>query len=60
MKINYCKTGLAVTFTLFCATTCWAGPPAPPSIPSTPVGGAESSALTMIAIAAYGLWKSRK
>ena len=38
-------------------STCWGGPPGPPS---TPVGNAEVSALTVGAIAAYGYWKNRK
>ncbi|MBU5614088.1 hypothetical protein [Geomonas azotofigens] len=41
-------------------TASWAGPPPPPSIPSTPVGNAEMSAVTMVAVAAYGFWKMRK
>lgn len=44
-------------------TASWAGPPPPPnlqSIPATPVGNAEVSAFTIAAVAAYGLWKSRK
>jgi hypothetical protein len=50
-------TALAI---LNICTTCWAGPPGPPSIPSTPVGNAEVSAATIIAVAAYGYWKNRK
>jgi hypothetical protein len=45
------------------ATASWAGPPPPPviqAIPSTPVGGTEATIATTIAIAAYGIWKSRK
>ncbi|QWV94734.1 hypothetical protein KP004_06035 [Geomonas oryzisoli] len=41
-------------------SSCWAGPPAPPVIPATPVGSAEMSAVTVAAVAAYGFWKSRK
>ena len=41
-------------------STVWAGPPLPPSIPATPVGNAEMSALTVAAVAAYGYWKMRR
>lgn len=64
------KTGLrAVTETLGFAAlgilafsaACWGGPPLPPSsIPATPVGNAEVSAITVAAVAAYGFWKSRR
>lgn len=36
---------------------CW-GPPGPP--PTTPVGNAEMSALTIAGMAAYGFWKMRR
>jgi hypothetical protein len=49
--------GLAI---LSLYATCWAGPPPPPSIPATPVGGTEISIATAVAIAGYGYWKSRK
>lgn len=45
-------------------SVAWAGPPPPPvnasQIPVTPVGGPETSLITAIGIAAYGLLKSRK
>ena len=42
--------------------TCWAAPPAPPVIapPQTPVGGTEILIATAVAMAGYGIWKSRK
>jgi hypothetical protein len=53
-------SGLAVLN--FCAL-CYAGPPGTPDsfglIPSTPVGNVEVSALTVVAVAAYGYWKNR-
>lgn len=45
------------------SAVCWGGPPPPPmaqSIPMTPVGSAEVSAVTVAAVAAYGFWKMRK
>jgi len=51
---------LAVMVGLSFCTTCWAGPPPPPSMPSTPVGNAGVSAVTVMAVAAYGYWKMRR
>jgi len=48
---------------LVLSAVCWGAPPPPPnfqSIPLTPVGSAEVSALTVAAVAAYGFWKMRK
>ena len=42
---------------LSAGSTCWGGPPGPPS---TPVGSAGVSAATVVAVAVYGYWKSRK
>lgn len=50
-----CLTIILVTLTML--GVCW-GPPGPP--PSTPVGNAEMSALTVAGMAAYGFWKMRK
>lgn len=41
----------------------WGGPPLPPgysSTPSVPVGGNAVVAAATVAIAAYGIWKSRR
>jgi hypothetical protein len=54
---TFSSAALAV---LALCSTCWAAPPGPPSIPSTPVGRAEVSAATIVALAAYGYWKGRK
>lgn len=54
---------LATVSLLNLCTAGWAGPPPPPSIaaiPSTPVGSAEMSAITVAAVAAYGYWKMRR
>jgi len=62
-RISQCIT-LTVLATLNLCATCWAGPPGPPAIaaqiPATPVGNAEVSAVTIVAVAAYGYWKNRK
>jgi len=51
---------LSVLATLSLCATSWAGPPGPPSfIPATPVGNAEVSTVTIVAVAIYGYWKSR-
>jgi hypothetical protein len=64
MKPNFDRTVQTVmigTLTVLnLCTTCWGGPPGPPNIPSTPVGNAEMSAVTVLAVAAYGYWKNRK
>ena len=54
------KLFLAVIALASLCTASWAGPPPPPSIPATPVGNAEMSAVTIVAVAAYGYWKMRK
>lgn len=55
---------LATASLLNLCTAGWAGPPPPPNIavgiPSTPVGSAEMSAITVAAVAAYGYWKMRR
>ena len=52
------ETLFLVALTLLSAgSTCWGGPPGPPS---TPVGSAGVSAATVVAVAVYGYWKSRK
>ncbi len=54
---------LLATLVLVClATAAVAGPPPPPviSAPATPVGGAEITIATAVAIVGYGYWKSRK
>jgi hypothetical protein len=64
MKRNFDRLAETLALTALAAlnicTMCWAGPPGPPNIPSTPVGNAEVSALTVVAVAAYGYWKNRK
>ncbi|TGU70729.1 hypothetical protein E4633_17170 [Geomonas terrae] len=45
------------------STPVFAGPPGPPvitQIPATPVGNVEMTAATVVAVVAYGYWKSRK
>ena len=55
---------LSAFATLNLCAVCWAGPPGPPviaaQIPVTPVGNEEVTAITVVAVAAYGYWKSRK
>jgi hypothetical protein len=62
-KLTRFVEGLVLaTLTLLnlCAIS-WAGPPLPPfTTPATPVGGTEVIIATSAAIAAYGIWKSRK
>jgi len=54
----------SVLVSMLLVATCWAAPPPPPLnlliIPVTPVGNAEVSAMTVLAVAAYGYWRSRK
>lgn len=47
---------LVVVCCLTMIGVCW-GPPGPPS---TPVGNAGIYTLSVIGLAAYGFWKSRK
>ena len=57
---------LSILALLNLCAVCWAGPPGTPDsfavaqIPRTPVGNVEVTAATVLAVAAYGYWKSRK
>lgn len=54
---------LTALFLTHLSTQVFAGPPGPPvvtQIPATPVGNVEMTAATVVAVAAYGYWKSRK
>lgn len=54
---------LTALFLTHLSTPVFAGPPGPPAItqiPATPVGSVEMTAATVVAVAAYGYWKSRK
>jgi hypothetical protein len=57
-----CMLATVAVITLLGAA--WGGPPPPPviasQIPATPVGPPEVTAVTAIAVAAYGYWKHRK
>lgn len=54
---------LAALSILYLADAGWANPPLPPgysSAPSVPVGGGGVTVATTLAIAVYGIWKSRR